>query len=310
MITPDNTTPGNIAGDSSSTTGKQAVGLFTGGNSGAAGLFVSQKAGNPVEGAQVAGANVLTATLAAPLCLIGCPVAGATEGSRQGDVWHERTTNALAGFGVGIVKGVAGAVVVPVAGTIYAANGLREGTVDAGVEHTVQQVDYVTSRSFTDIALNKTDEGDGKSGSPSPTFFTTTEPKSVVHAAGFAVYNSGKGVVSGATLMVGQPLRDIYKGAQNDGLSGSVSGLGSGVSTGVVGGATLMVAGAFQATIQVVKGLTSSANITSAAKLVTDGGDVIDRASKDTPIGLVGLDDSYLTKKQRTDEEKVGLSPV
>ena len=286
-------------------------GLFTGDKS-AAGLFVSEKAENPVEGAQVAGANVLTATLAAPLCLIGCPLAGVTEGSKQGEVWHERTSNAIAGLGSGMVKGVAGALLVPVAGTVYAANGLREGTVDAGVEHSVQQVDYVTSRSFTSIALNKPDEGREGEGED---FFTTTEPKSVVHAAGFAVYNSGKGLVSGGTLLMAQPVRDTFKGAQNDGVAGAVGGLGSGISSGVVGGATLMVAGAFNATTQVCKGLTSSANITSAAKLMTDTGEVIERASKDTPGGLVGLDDAYVTQKgadaaTNTDDDHAGLAPV
>lgn len=259
-----------------------------------AGLFLIEQPKDAVRGIELAYGNSITAALSAPVILVAAPWVNAIEGAQEGELWQERTVNCISGFGFGITRGVVGAVLVPTCGAVYTANSLRQGAVEspncrAGEGSTLKEnFDHVTEQPFTALVTNTPPEG--MEAGKDYEFFYTKDPGSIWKAFGTSTYNTAKGVIAGATMVVACPIKEAIKGSQESGFVGGVSGFGSGLTSGAVGGLTVAGAGLVTSGLQFGQGFTSPTNIKEGADTFKHVGEVVMRSSKEPAWGLVGLE--------------------
>ena len=189
-----------------------------------------------------------------------------------------------------MARGITGAVLVPSCGAVYTANSLRGGTIDGPNERPgegstiAENFHHVTDTPFTAIITNTKPEGleEGEYE-----FFYTKDPGSIFDALGTATYNTGKGAITGATMVVCCPIKEAMRGhdkvddkGEKGGFVGAISGFGAGLTTGAVGGLATAGAGLTYSAGQIGYGFTSPSNLTETSKKVHDIGTIVKTSAK------------------------------
>ena len=260
------------------------------------GLFAVDRPGNSVHGVTQATGNAVTAALAGGAAFVASPFVAASARAAEGEVWQDRTVNCVTGFCEGLGRGTVSAVLVPASGIFYTASSIRHGVVEPsncrpGEGTTISEnIEHLTDHPFTHLITNtppKEMEGADNQSPQEYEFFYQKDPGSMLNGLGKATYNSAKGFIAGTTMAIACPVKEAKKGSEN-GLPGFVSGFGSGLANGAVGGFTVAAAGLASAGLQIGQGIASTSNIQEGADVAEGIRDVVSRSCHDPVWELVG----------------------
>lgn len=226
--------------------------------------------------------NVVKGAIAGPALVFLAPVTGAVDGVHNGKDALESTGGFFVGFGRGCLRGIVGGSALVATGAITGTNQAYRGIVQAadqpGQGHGLKEnIEHILNEPFLHLAGNVEpahfaedvkENFPVKEGEESPKyqFFMTGEPGSFYHGFTQAQYNAVKGLVASGTLVMCAPVKDTIDGYHANGIEGSVRGLGSGTTRGIVGGVTLLTVGAATSVAQLTRGFASLNNIPAAVE--------------------------------------------